>query len=177
MNCPYCEFSLTPHEIGILFARVSRLENSHRKTGRYGGAKLATKDVKTILRSKKPTRELAKKYNVSFQTIWRVRKNKTYKSQGKLNCPHCGHKLTPKEIHSLLGKIGGSRTSPRKHEASSASIKHARRYVTKLTWKDVNKIRRSKLSTGELAKEYGVTYNAIWKVRKFLGWKSQTTEE
>lgn len=172
--CPYCEYNLTAHEIGVLFGRVCRLENSRRKLGRYGGAKLSAKDVKAIRRSGKPIREIAQKYNVSFHTIWRVKRDRTYTGATELVCPHCGHTLAPKNVHRLIGVLGGSQTSPRKHQASSAGIKYTRQFATKLTWKGVNDIRMSKLSITELAKKYGVTYNTIWEVRKNMTWKART---
>ena len=176
IQCPYCEHGLTPQEIGTLSARLGRVENSHRKTGRYGGAKIATSEVEKIRKSKKPTREIAGKYNVSFHTIWRIRNNKTYTGETALNCPHCGHELAPSEVKRLFGVFMGSRTSPLKTQSSRTTIKYARQFATKLTWKDVVYIRKSKLSTTELARKYGVTYMAIWDVRKFNSWKRKPEE-
>src|SRR5687768_5198466 len=118
LNCPYCEQDLTPHEIGVLFAAVGRTQN--RKSHRLCGAKLISQDANHIRKSKEPIRKSAERYNVSFTTIWRIKKYVTHKIPIELKCPRCGHELTPKEIGRLFATLGGSKSTPRKTEAAIA---------------------------------------------------------
>lgn len=163
LNCPYCGHGLTPSEVGRLFGMLGKTQNK----GRHWAGKLSSKDVNLVRRSKVPTRELAEKYNVSFLTIWRIRKNLTYPSQWSLDCPHCTHGIKPDEIISLFAKLGGSNTSPKKKLATIAGG----RARSKLTWKDVEYIRKSSETSSDLARKYGVHYDAIWRIRNFKTWK------
>ena len=130
LNCPHCEQELTPHEIGVLYAAVGRTQNS--KSRRFWGAKLTQQDVNLIRKSKEATGKIAKKHTVSFHTIWRIRKGRTYKGQNELNCPHCGHEITPKEVSRLFATLGGSRSSPRKAKASAVNGRKARNWPKKM---------------------------------------------
>jgi uncharacterized protein with PIN domain len=114
--CPHCRHELTRHEIGILNAAVGRTRSS--TSHRYWQAKLTTQDAELVRQSKEPTRQLAEKYNVSFQTIWQIKKGLTYNSQNELNCPHCRNELTPKEISRIFATLGTSIPSPRKVKAA-----------------------------------------------------------
>lgn len=159
-NCPHCRHELTPHEIGFLNAAVGRIRNN--TAHRFWGAKLTGEDVNLIRKSKEPIRELAEKYNVSFATIWRVKNNITHKSQNELNCPRCGHELTPKEIGRLFATLGGSTSSPRKAKTAAENG----RTMAKLTEKDVANIRTSNASPKELATKYNVYYKTIELIRR-----------
>lgn len=44
-------------------------------------------------------------------------------------------------------------------------------YVSKITKEDVIMIRSSDLSTTELSRHFGMTYQGIWRIRKRLSWK------
>jgi len=172
LNCPYCEQGLTPHEIGVLFAAVGRTQNS--KTRRFWRAKLTGQDANLIRKSKEPTSELAERYKVSFATIWRIKKNVTHKIPNELNCPHCGHKLTPKEIGRLFATLGGSISGPRKAKAAVIIING--RKAAKLTRKDVVNIRKSNASTKELARQYGVRPWIITLIKRDETWKATPSE-
>jgi hypothetical protein len=171
LSCPNCGQNLTSHEIGVLYAAVGRTQ--HSKSRPFWGAKLTGQDINLIRESKESTRKLAEKYNVSFATIWRIRKNITHKIPNELNCPHCGHKLTPKEIGKLFATLGGSRTSPRKVRASAVNA-HKR---SKLTEEDVANIRKSNASTKELARQYEVRRRTIIQIRRNEIWKPVPSEE
>src|SRR5687768_2542904 len=167
LNCPHCEQDLTPHEIGVLYAAVGRTQSSNSR--RFWGAKLTRQEINLIHKSEEPTRTIAERYNVS---IWRVKKNKTYKAQNELNCPHCGHKLTPKEIGRLFATLGGSTSSPRKAKAAIVNGRKA----AKLTEKDVANIRKSKIPMKDLAKKYKVRYDTIAQIRRNEIWKTTPSE-
>ena len=167
LNCPHCEQVLTPHEIGVLYAAVGRTQNS--KTRRFWRAKLTGQDADRIRNSKDATSKLAEKYKVSFATIWRIQKNLTHKISTKLNCPRCGHKLTPKEIGRLFATLGGSISGSRRAKIAVIIIKG--REVAKLTEKDVANIRKSKDSTKELAAQYGVRRWIITLIKRDETWK------
>ena len=159
VNCPHCGQDLTPHEIGVLYAAVGRRKIS--KSYRFWGAKLTGQDVNLIRKSNEPIRELTEKYNVSFATIWRAKENVTHKSPGELNCPRCGHELTPREIGRLFATLGGSTSSPRK--AATAAANGSK--VAKLTEKDLANIRKSNAPRKELAKKYKVHYSTINRIK------------
>ena len=171
-NCSHCAQGLTPHEIGVLYAAVGRTQN--RTSRRFWGAKLTGQDANHIRKSKEPTGELAEKYNVSFATIWRIKKNVTHKTPSGLNCPRCGHELTPKEIGRLFATLGGSISGPRK--AKTAVIIINGRKAAKLTKKDVINIRKSKDPTKELARQYGVRHWIITLIKKDETWKPIPSE-
>jgi hypothetical protein len=168
LNCPHCEQSLTPHEIGVLYTAVGRTQN--RTARHFWGAKLTGQDADRIRNSKDATSKLAEKYKVSFATIWRIQNNVTHKIPSELNCPHCGHKLTPKEIGSLFATLGGSISGLRR--AKTAVLIINGREVAKLTEKDVANIRKSKDSTKELATQYGVRRWIITLIKRDETWKS-----
>ncbi len=172
LNCPHCEQGLTPHEIGVLYAAVGRTENS--KSRRFWRAKLTGQDASRIRKSKESSGKLAVKHNVSFATIWRIKKNITHKAPIELNCPRCGHGLTPKEIGKLFGTLGGSISGPRR--AKTAVIIINGREVAKLTAKDVVNIRKSKDSPKELATQYGVRPWIITLIKGDETWKATPSE-
>jgi DNA invertase Pin-like site-specific DNA recombinase len=154
LNCPHCDHELSPSEIGSLYATL----------GGRALSSLNVKDVAEIRKSNIPTKELAEKYQVSFATIWRIREKKTWAST--MNCPHCKHELTKREIGKLFATLGGSHTSPKKAKSSVISG----RTVAKLTWKDVSTIRKSNASIKELAEKYKVHYDTIWRVKNYKAW-------
>ena len=168
LNCPYCEHDLTPHEIGVLFAAVGGTQNS--KTRHFWRAKLTGQDASRIRKSKESSGQLAAEHNVSFATIWRIKKNITHKAPIELNCPHCGHKLTPKEIGRLFATLGGSISGPRR--AKTAVIIINGRKAAKLTKKDVVNIRKSNASTKELARQYGIRPWIIILIKRDETWKA-----
>ena len=169
-NCPHCQHRLTPHEIGVLNAAVGRTRSS--TSHRFWNAKLTMQDVELIRHSKEPTSKLAKKHNVSYQTIWYIRKGITYKSQNELNCPHCRDELTPKEISRLFATLGTSIPSRRK---AKAAVLNGRKR-SKLTEEDVANIRKSKASTKELARQYEVRRQIIAQIRRNEIWKPLMSE-
>lgn len=164
LNCPHCRQALTLHEIGVLYAAFGRKP----KGNKLGGAKLTKQAVNQIRKSKEPTKKKAKKYGVSFTTIWRVENNITYKGQRELNCPHCGYELTKNEIGKLFATLGGSIASPKKVQTALANV----RKLAKLTEKDVANIRKSKASNTEEAEKYKVKYLTILRVRNNKTWKN-----
>jgi hypothetical protein len=170
LNCPHCGQDLTPHEIGVLYAALGRTRNN--TSHRFWGAKLTTQDVNRIRQSNKTIWELAEEHNVSFATIWRAKENITYKGQNESNCPHCGHKLTPKEIGRLFASLGGSTWRPRK----KAAPRPPRPKRAKLTEKDVVEIRKSNASIDELMKEYKVSRTTIAETRRRVRWKHILSE-
>ena len=171
VNCPHCGHGLTPHEIGVLNAAVGRTRSS--TTHRFWQAKLTMQDVNLIRQSKEPTRKIAEKYNVSFQTIWRVKKDMSYKSQNELNCPHCRHELTPKEVVRLFATLGPSIPSRKKVKAAIANG----RKNSKLTEEDVANIRKSSgFLMKELAKQYKVHPRTISMIRRNKSWKPLPSE-
>jgi DNA invertase Pin-like site-specific DNA recombinase len=163
-SCPHCGQDLTPHEIGVLYAAVGRKQ---KRPSRRWGVKLTPQEVSRIRRSKRPIKALAGKYNVSFHTIWRAKVHQTYTGPTKLDCPHCEHKLTPKEIARLFGSLGGSTWRPRK----TAAPRPPRPKRAKLTENDVVEIRKSKASLKELMKEYKVSRTTISEINRFVRWK------
>lgn len=172
LNCPHCEQDLTPHEIGVLFAAVGRIQNN--STRRFWGAKLTGQDANRIRNSQDPTSKLAERYKVSFATIWRIQKNVTHKIPSELKCPHCAHELTPKEIGRLFATLGGSISSRRK--AKTAVIIINGREVAKLTEREVVNIRKSKDSTKELASQHGVRRWIITLIKRDETWKPSPSE-
>lgn len=165
LNCPHCEYELTPHEIGVLNAAVGRIRS--KTSNRFWKAKLTSEDVDLIQVSKESNKELAEKFKVSAMTIWRVKNSITYHGQTKLNCPHCQHELTPKEIGRLFAALGGSTTSSRKTKASTANSRNR----SKLTEEDIADIRKSNAPTRELARKYKVLLSTIYGIRKNKTWK------
>ena len=170
LTCPHCEHELIPHEIGVLNAAVGSTRNSTSQP--FWRAKLTTQDVNLIRQSKEPTGKIAEKYHVSFQTIWRVKNNITHRGQNELNCPHCGHELTPKEIGRLFATLGGSTSSPRKAKTAAVNARKA----SKLTEEDVANIRKSNASTKELARQYEVRRRTITQIRRDEIWKPIPSE-
>jgi hypothetical protein len=168
-NCPHCGQDLTPHEIGILYAAVGRTQKG--SSCRWG-VKLTRQAIKRIRKSKKSIGELAEEHNVSFSTIWRAKEKITHNGQTELNCPHCGQKLTPKQIGRLFASLGGSTRSPRK---AQTSVENQRKRA-KLTEKDVVEIRKSNASTRELMKKYKVGRTTINETRRYKQWKNIPSE-
>src|SRR5687768_16212533 len=121
LNCPHCEKVLTPHEIGVLYTAVGSIQNS--KTRHFWKAKLTGQDANRIRQSKESSGKLAEKYKVSFATIWRIKKNLTHKAPIEMNCPRCGHKLTPKVIGRLFATLGGSISGSRRAKIAVIIIK------------------------------------------------------
>src|SRR5688572_27514071 len=154
-HCPHCGHELTPHEIGVLNAAVGRTRSS--TSHRFWNAKLTMPDVELIRHSEEPTQKLAEKYNVSYNTIRRVKKNWTYKGQNELNCPYCRNELSPREIAGYLGTLGGSTPSPSRAKAAVANG----RKLSKLTEADVADIRKANVPMKELAIIYNVHYSTI----------------
>lgn len=174
-NCPHCEHELTHQEIVFLYSKLGGLATSVIKTklsntNSRNAGRLSFEDVAIIRKSKQPIKELAEKYKVSYYTIRRLKINNKWLSTP--NCPHCEHELTPHEIGVLYGTLGGSQRSSRKAKNSAA----VGRKAGKLTWVDVNRIRKSKQSTKELAKKYKVDYSTIRMVRVFKTWKPLSPE-
>ena len=163
LNCPHCEHALSPHELGTLFARLGK------KNKRFWGAKLTRKDADHIRKLKAPIREIAEKYNVSFHTIWRIKRGETYTGSNELKCPHCEHELQPHEVTGLFATLGGANTSPLK----ARKVAEGGRSVAKLTWKDADDIRKSKASAKELAKKYKVHSSTITRVRRNESWSTK----
>jgi hypothetical protein len=146
----------------------TRGSTSHR----FWQAKLTTQDAELVRQSKEPTRKIAEKYNVSFQTIWRVKKDMSYKSQNELNCPHCRNELTPKEVVRLFATLGTSIPSRKKVKAAIANgCKNS-----KLTEEDVANIRKSNVPMKELAIIYNVHYGTISGIRRNEIWKPRPSE-
>jgi hypothetical protein len=164
-QCSYCGQNLTRHEIGVLYASVARIQS--RTPHRFWRAKLTMQELELIRQSQEPIRKLAEKYNVSFQTIWRVKKNLSYKSQNELNCPRCRHELTTKEVARLFAKLG---TSVRSRRKVKTSITNGRKN-SKLTEEDVANVRKSSAPTNELARQQGVHPQTIRKIRRNRSWK------
>jgi DNA invertase Pin-like site-specific DNA recombinase len=155
LNCPYCEHELSPSEIGSLYATL----------GGRALSSLKAKDVAEIRRSNDPTKELAEKYQVHFSTIRRIKQKKSWASE--LNCPYCKHELSRHEIGILYSTLGGSTTSPLKSKTSAVNGSN----VAKLTWNDVDTIRKSTASIKELSEKYKVHYNTLWRVKNYKAWK------
>jgi len=153
-NCPRCEHELTRREIGVLYAALGSRNNR--------ATKLTAQDVDLIRQSDEPIGKLAKKHKVSFQTIWRIKNNKTHKGQYDLNCQHCGKELTPQEISRLFASLGGSTSSPKKTKANTIKGRKA----SKLTEQDIADIRQSNASTRELARKYKVLLATIRKYKR-----------
>ena len=166
LNCPHCAKDLTPHQIGVLHAAVARIEN--RTSRYYWGAKLTEQDATRIRKSTKTNWTLAEEYNVSFSTISRIKNNQTHKAPIELKCPHCGHKLTPKEMNRLFAMLGGSTMSSKRAKAIAAS----RRKRSKLSEEDVANIRKSNAPMKELARQYEVRRRTITQIRRNEIWKS-----
>lgn len=83
-DCPRCGHKLTRREIVTLFGTLGGSTTTEKKsrssvTSGRTRALLTMKDAEEIRKSEQPTMELAKHYQVSYDTIWLIRKNKTYK--------------------------------------------------------------------------------------------------
>ena len=168
--CPNCDHELSRHEVALLYGKLGglatakKIANKSVTSGRPGGV-LTQKDVEHIRKSKKPIKKLAEKYEVNYLTVWRVKNNKTWRQTTK--CPHCNEELTKQEIGVLFGALGGSATTVIKTKSSAANG----RKNSKLTQADANRIRKSKATITELAREYKVSYHAIWLIKNNRTWK------
>jgi len=162
--CPHCEHELTPHEIGVLFARLGKRDK------KIWGAKLTRKDADHIRKLKEPIRDIAEKYNVSFVTIWRIKNDISYTGENDLNCPYCKYKIQPDVIAALFATLGGQKTSPVKAKNVVAALRRR----AKLTQQDADDIRKSKALTKELAKKYNVSVATITSIRRNETWKTKS---
>ena len=86
LNCPHCGHELTASEVYGLFSSLGGRSTSPKKkmaalAGGRAVAKLTQKDADKIRKSNEPSSKLAQKYKVSYDTIWRIKKNRIWKSR------------------------------------------------------------------------------------------------
>lgn len=90
--------------------------------------------------------------------------------EGKLVCHHCDVPGCVNPDHLFVG-TDGDNAADRSIKFRSYSSTEPRGRIRKLTEDDVRRIRTSKRSCGQIAREIGVHPNTISKVRRGIAWK------